>query len=82
MSIVAEYQKPLIPTETDAQLFAQSSLTLGAASTPTTEGQQAEAFDLCQSWSAQHNLLKSRSSNTPYQDAALTGKVIKTWPPR
>jgi excisionase family DNA binding protein len=30
MAMVADYQKPLIPTETDAQLSAQSSLALAA----------------------------------------------------
>jgi dihydroorotase len=57
---------------------------LGAASTPLTEGQRAELtlFDPHQSWSATPSVLKSRSFNTPYQDAALTGKVIKTWQPR
>jgi dihydroorotase len=57
---------------------------LGIASTPLAEGQQAELtlFDPRQSWSAKSSGLKSRSFNTPYQDAALTGKVIKTWQPR
>jgi dihydroorotase len=56
---------------------------LRIASTPLTEGQRAELtlFDPCQGWSAKPSELKSRSFNTPYQDAALTGKVIKTWQP-
>jgi dihydroorotase len=54
---------------------------LGIASTPLTEGQRVELtlFDPRQGWSAQPSGLKSRSFNTPYQDAALTGKVVKTW---
>ncbi|WP_404784579.1 dihydroorotase [Altericista sp. CCNU0014] len=57
---------------------------LGIASTPLTEGQKAELtlFDPCQGWSAKSSVLKSRSFNTPYQDAALMGRAIKTWQPR
>jgi dihydroorotase len=54
---------------------------LGIAPEPLTEGQKAELtlFDPRQGWSAKSSGLKSRSFNTPYQDAALTGKVVKTW---
>lgn len=57
---------------------------LGIASTPLTEGRQAALtlFDPSKGWSALPSVLKSRSFNTPYQDAALIGKVIKTWQPR
>lgn len=54
---------------------------LGAFPTSVAEEQSAELtlFDPLQSWSVQAGALKSLSFNTPYQEAALMGKVIKTW---
>ncbi len=56
---------------------------LGAASTPLAEGQKAELtlFNPSQDWEALPSVLRSRSFNTPCQNAVLTGKVVKTWQP-
>ncbi len=57
---------------------------LGATPAAVAEGQRTELtlFDPRQNWSVQPKALKSRSFNTPYQEAALTGRVVKTWQPQ
>ncbi|NJR32657.1 MAG: hypothetical protein HC778_07345 [Chamaesiphon sp. CSU_1_12] len=48
------------------------------------EGQSAELtlFDPHASWEAKPCVLKSLSSNTPYLDKTVVGRVVKTWHPR
>jgi dihydroorotase len=48
---------------------------------PIAEGQAAELtlFDPHASWEAKPSALKSLSSNTPYLDTTVVGRVLKTW---
>jgi dihydroorotase len=51
---------------------------------PIAEGQATELtlFDPHASWEAKPRALKSLSSNTPYLDTTVVGRVLKTWHPR
>jgi dihydroorotase len=48
---------------------------------PITEGQTAELtlFDPHTAWEVKPSTLKSLSSNTPYLDTTIVGRVVKTW---
>jgi dihydroorotase len=48
---------------------------------PITEGQTAELtlFDPHTAWEVKPSTLKSLSSNTPYLDTTILGRVVKTW---